>query len=184
MPAPIITPSSASLDGGQVQGFASNQATAWSVTGGTLSNVTTTSATYTAPNVTGSYVLIATGTPNTLVTIEVIAVFPPIFGYKSERETHRQRVKVWEPELGSPQTRGAGGVNRYSYELHSPENGNSLDDFNLLKAFHAAHWPHKTFTFIDTVRETEGIYRFDSELKDVDESFDMITWSVAIKQVS
>lgn len=158
------------------QQFYANQTVVWTATAGSI----TTGGLYTPPNVTGAYSITARNFANetTVVPVAVTGDFPRYYSYRIPRR-FTKKVLIWEPERGADQTREKSGKRAF-YDLKGTEN--SRAQYEEVEVFWNAHFPAKKFYLYDVVLERDRFFKFDSELKVEDESFDRISWSVAIKE--
>jgi hypothetical protein len=190
MPAPILTPSSASLRGKAVQHFTSNLSATWEATAGSLFTDAAATLPYVpgvsrsdiylkAQNVTGSYAVTATnGGAPTGAVVAVTGEMPRLWEFRRP-VTVKKRVRVFDPKDGPRQSRTDQGK-KETWELGN--DGGFWDDYLEVEAFWDAHYPGRTFVLGDTTLEREITCYFDSDLKREAGSDVAVAWSVVVKE--
>jgi hypothetical protein len=186
MPAPTITPGgSINKEGLSVTVFNSNQTiTLWSATGGTLSSITATSATWKAPNVSGTYTLSAKNAANetTVITITVVGVFQPEWWAFLNQVTKDKKVRVFIPLSGAPQSRTDQGA-KEAWDIKRSDADS--DVYLALEAFWNAHYPPSAdrLFYLDDVLLERRITCYANSGLTREPSETGVGWSMRIQEV-
>jgi len=183
MPSPIITPAGPlSKDGKTATAFTANQNVTWSTTGGVLSLVTVNSVTWTAPNQTGVFNLVATNgvDPPTTVVITVRAILPNYWQWQVQI-TEEKDVQIFTPIAGPEQTRSYGnGKPRHVWDLGDDDS--SYENAQEIRAFWDYHYPGKLFDMIDPSVGERRTYTIASNLGWKENHADSYNWAMRIKE--
>lgn len=158
------------------------QVVTWTTSGGTLSNATSTSVTWKAPNETGTRTLTATNSAAEagIVTITVKAIIPNYWTWKTPIHAKKEGL-IWRPIYGPTQSRGFGNSSAIrDWELGNDDS--EIDKFKELYAFWNYHHFGRQFDLSDPVLEERRTYEIDSDLDYHYNDSGGVTWSLRIKE--
>lgn len=183
MPVPIISPAGPlTKDGKTLTNFTADQAVTWATTGGLLSNITSTSVTWEAPNKTGLWQLSGDNGPDApgIVNITVRALLPVLWSMGNPITAHKE-ILYWRPTEGPSQSRTFGsGKHIRDWELSNDDN--SYLEFLEIKDFHLFHFPGMVFDLYDPILEERRTYEIDSDMNYHYNTADSYAWSFRIKE--
>lgn len=183
MSAPILTPAGPlARDGKSLTALSADQAVTWTTNGGTLSSVTSTTATWTAPNETGTWTITATNgsAQATNVLVAVRAVIPNYWIWKTAIHA-KKPILIFRPIFGPSQSRGFGD-NSAVHDWELVNDDCSYEHFIEMRSFWDYHYPGKQFDLIDPVLNERRTYEADSDLDFSYNHADSFTWGARIKE--
>lgn len=158
---------------------ATNGVDGWSASGGTLSNQSSSGATWTAPNVSGTYTVTATnGSGSDVVTITVAAVVPFVPSKGFEIET-KKKVLLFEPDVGDRQTRTK-GTKKKTWQFTTANRKKS--EFLALETFWNDNYPGKKVYFTHPYTGVESLYWIDSNLKEQWAFLNLVSYSFVLTE--
>jgi hypothetical protein len=164
MPAPVITPAGPLTKRGKdVQAFtATNGVTTWTAPeGGTLSGTSSSAATWTAPNKTGTFTVRATNASGTTsVTINVTAVVPFVPDYECEQEDGKNFLP-FTPDKGPRQAILLGEDNKFPF-LRNTAKKTERDE---MRQFHADNYFPGILVYFTPPFDSEQSWELDSNFK-------------------
>jgi hypothetical protein len=183
MAAPVITPAGPLADHGKdAEHFVSDQDVTWTKSGGTFANTAARSIDWTAPNVTGTYMVTAenAGHETTTVTItvqaEIFAV--PSRGYEPVND---RKMLTFEPDVGAPQVRSKGDKSQFPFV----KNNAKADEGKEMLALWEAHYDFgKKVYFTDPYLGVQSSWLFWSEFKLKWHAANLCSYSFVLKKVS
>jgi hypothetical protein len=181
MPVPVITPAGPLTKRGKdVQVFtATNGVDSWSTSGGTLSGTSSSGATWTAPNKSGTFTVTATNASgSTIVTITVTAVVPVVPSKGFEVET-KKKVLLFEPDDGDRQTRTK-GAKKKTWQFTTGNRKKS--EFLELETFWNDNYPGGKVYFTHPYTSVESLYWIDSNLKEQWAFLNLVSYSFVLTE--
>lgn len=197
MAAPTLTPSSAILDGKQVQAFSANQAARWTTTGGTLYTDSGATIPYVpgtllgsgvsiylkAINITGAYLITATnaGSEAGNASLAITGVCPsqPSWPYDVDNEIS---VLMWEAddEVTWESRTLSAVLKKFPFIANSRQKA----EYEEFYAFHTAHFPSKKFYFTHPDRNLKSLYRFTAIVTEKWQNANLVDFSTVMKETA
>lgn len=184
MPAPVVAPAGPlAKDGRSVTVFNANVASNWTATGGTFTGAVngTVIATWTAPNVSGTYKVRATNPVDNMfteITVTVMAIVPNTWEFKSPGQETKD-VLIFKPQAGPTQTRSLSDW--YSTWDIGAEDA-SYDEFQEMRAFIKAHYPGKIVALDDPVVRERRFFKFTAPFNKAYNPGDGFAWNSKIEE--
>lgn len=186
MAAPVLSPAGPlTKRGKQVQAFANTggAVTSWTTTGGTLSGTSGASATWTAPNISGTYKVRGTnsdGFSEVTITVTSVAVAAPSWKYEGDYD---RKFLSWTPDSGEAdrqeQVKGP-----YTYTLQMTANSRQKAEFLEFLAHHENHYGlNRNFYFTHPDTGTEYLMKYGSKLKEEWAGPNLVAFSTVLIQV-
>jgi hypothetical protein len=185
----MITPSSAVLDGKEVQQFTAGLAVLWSSTVGSLFKNSGLTIPYDNTPVTDVWLVAQNFTSQGTVTagveiagVEITGLFPitPNWGFQVTPDKRGVQLNVKRDGSVNGRILGSGELVR-KYKLGF--SNRLLAVWEEFEEFYDRHYPFGTFKYVDEWRNINGIFRFDSVPTATPASYNRVGWEVVLDQI-
>jgi hypothetical protein len=186
----MITPSSAVLDGKEVQQFTAGLAVSWNSTVGNLFLDAACTTPYNplddetdvylkAQNFTSQGTVTA-GVDIAPVTITGLFPITPNWGFQVTPDKRGVQLNVKRDGSVNGRILGSGDLVR-KYKLGF--SNRLLAIWEEFEEFYDNHYPFETFKYVDEWRNINGIFRFDSVPTATPASYNRVGWEVTLDQI-
>jgi hypothetical protein len=185
----MITPSSVTLDGKEIQEFTISVSGLWSSTVGSLFNDAACTIPYASTSRTTVWLLAQNKTSvgtvtggSDIATVTIVGVLPLTPNWSFQVTPDKRGVILNIKRNGSTNGRilGTGDLVR-DYKLGY--RNRIQDDWIEYETFFKDHYPFSAFKYIDAWRDITGIFRFDSKPTAQVDSFNKADWETAISEI-